>query len=310
MVRDIIAKIVFTLSSLGSSTSIPHIECLTVDESVSSPKCSVCFDAYNNPLTSPNKRRNTSTLLRYTTSNSTTSLRNILIDCGKTFNDSAISFLVPHKIRKLEACLLTHPHADAVFGLDDLRAWNAIQGNLDVYCSKETLPTVTCAFPYLVDAKKATGGGAVSRLNFKVFDEESDNMVVKPFQIGDLTIQPIKVVHGEQPDGSPFYCMGFRFDDILYLSDISAVPEESFPLMIGSEIMIVDTLKDEGYYKSHFSLDQSLDLIFKIKPKNVFLVGMGHKLEYYKTNQKLEQYKASRGIDVQLARDGLKIVFE
>lgn len=68
--------------------------------------------------------------------------------------------MVPYRIGRLEAVLLTHDHADALFGLDDLRHWTfqgAIQPSLSVYLDADTMATVRQVYPYLVDSKMAKG---------------------------------------------------------------------------------------------------------------------------------------------------------
>lgn len=86
-----------------------------------------------------------------------------MIDCGKTFYQNAIREFVNHKRRRLSGVILTHDHADAIFGLDDLRAWTTgqasrrIQDVVDVYLTAECFVSVKEKFPYLVERNKATG---------------------------------------------------------------------------------------------------------------------------------------------------------
>jgi phosphoribosyl 1,2-cyclic phosphodiesterase len=63
-------------------------------------------------------------------------------------------------LRQLDALILTHAHADAINGLDDLRAWTlnkVIQECIPIYLTNHTLEAVKTLFPYIVDAKQATG---------------------------------------------------------------------------------------------------------------------------------------------------------
>lgn len=76
--------------------------------------CQVCADAFH--MDSKNKRCNPSALLRHDGVN-------ILIDCGKSFRPAMLRVLRHHRIERIDAVLLTHAHADAAFGLDDLREW-------------------------------------------------------------------------------------------------------------------------------------------------------------------------------------------
>lgn len=99
----------------GTSGGVPVVTCITAPEFNTEDGCATCSDAHQNPLTSKNVRNNTSILLKCRDA------KNILVDCGKTFYAQAKRWCPQYSIRTLDAVLLTHPHADAMLGLDDLR---------------------------------------------------------------------------------------------------------------------------------------------------------------------------------------------
>jgi glyoxylase-like metal-dependent hydrolase (beta-lactamase superfamily II) len=45
----------------------------------------------------------------------------VLVDCGKTFRDSVMNLFPKHGLREVTGLVLTHGHADAILGLDDVR---------------------------------------------------------------------------------------------------------------------------------------------------------------------------------------------
>ncbi|KAJ2864444.1 hypothetical protein GGH94_002896 [Coemansia aciculifera] len=108
---------------LGSGTSacIPVVPCITSNYE----KCKACKISLT-PEGSKNRRRNTSLLVRIDHADGRE--RNIVIDCGKTFLESATEVFVKHDVKSIDAVLLTHGHADAMFGLDDLRQWTSSFG--------------------------------------------------------------------------------------------------------------------------------------------------------------------------------------
>lgn len=115
--------------------------------------------------------------------------RNILVDCGKTFRQVVHTSLAGSGLRKLHALLLTHPHADAMMGLDDLREIPSVKP-LPVYCDAATLQRVSEAFPYLVDTSGSSSKGtSVARLAFRViapwvpFVVEGTDVVVTPIPV-------------------------------------------------------------------------------------------------------------------------------
>ncbi|KAI9066725.1 hypothetical protein FKP32DRAFT_1589417 [Trametes sanguinea] len=174
----------------GTSSTIPHVDCLTAPPGAK--QCRTCLST-RTPEGKKNIRRNTSAVLRVPKRNG--ELATIVIDVGKSFQQAAVEWFPKYGLRKIDAVLITHAHADAMNGLDDLRGWTlhgAIQPHIDVYVSDETYEEVERAFPYLVNKKFASGGGDVPEFKWHRIEDR------KPFEIGDtgIIIDPFKVVHG------------------------------------------------------------------------------------------------------------------
>ena len=147
----------------GTSGCVPDLACLMPGQ----PPCPVCRDAASSK-SSRNRRKNTSAAVRYR-ARGEDRLRTVLVDCGKSFYASALEHLVPAGVSVLEAVLLTHGHADAIMGIDDLRHWKPVQPVVDVWADASTLAVVGSVFPYLVDSSQASGGGDVAAVRFNAF---------------------------------------------------------------------------------------------------------------------------------------------
>ncbi|KGG51382.1 hypothetical protein DI09_37p190 [Mitosporidium daphniae] len=174
-------------------------------------------------------------------------LRNILIDCGKDFALSAI--------------ILSHAHADAFYGLDDLRHWTSksrIQSHIDIYVDSVSFPAIQSVFPYLVDTSFATGGGSVSQTKFHVFEPSLQTVLKFPTKDQD----------------SPF--------SIHTIPDVSEFPTESMDFLKSKKVslLIIDSLYPFGSYSSHFCFDQVLDLASILRPEIVYIVGTTHTWDY------------------------------
>ena len=125
-------------------------------------------------------------------------IRNILIDCGKTFYESALTWFVEYRYKMIDAVILTHGHADAMMGMDDLRQWTmknspgneAIQQSVPIYLDQETYQVVARSFPYMVDSTKATGSGEVVSLKFNILETNEDG--VMPFDVQGTTVVPFE----------------------------------------------------------------------------------------------------------------------
>ncbi|KAJ1730662.1 hypothetical protein LPJ61_002898 [Coemansia biformis] len=279
----------------GTSGCIPNVPCITSDN----PKCKVCKYSLT-AEGAKNRRRNTSLLV--CVSHPDGRQRNILIDCGKTFYEAAVDVFVKHNIKTIDAVILTHGHADAMMGLDSLRQWTALQKTpLPIFCDNDTLRTIACAFPYLVDTDKATGSGYVPQLEFHTIDEP-----YAAFECMGIMFQPLRVEHGTHSDGCPYYCNGFRFGNVSYISDCSRIPDSTRPLIEGTELLILDALT-WAPYSSHFGYYQALDEVRFFRPSRTLLTDFSHRMSHAEMEQKAEQLLADEGLVVDPSFDGLKV---
>jgi phosphoribosyl 1,2-cyclic phosphodiesterase len=219
--------------------------------------------------------------------------RNIVIDTGKFFWHSAIEWFPRYRVPTIDAVVLTHAHADASGGLDDLRDWtNNVQKSIPIYVRDEDMDVIRRTFFYLVDPSKATSAGGVSKLAFTGITNE-------PFEVEGLRFTPLPVWHGH-----PFSALGFRIGDACYLPDVSEIPESTMALMGGTKLLILDALRPKRLHRSHLTLEQAVDYVRKLRPERALFTDMTHDYDHESTNADLAKLKASDGIDVQLAFDG------
>ncbi|CAL5439507.1 unnamed protein product [Camellia sinensis] len=301
----------------GTSEGIPRVSCLTNPEK----KCPVCSKAVEPG--SKNKRLNTSILISHPRPSGRC---NILIDAGKFFYHSALRWFPSYGgskirlevsgtptpedllllnameklsrswIRTIDAVIITHSHADAIGGLDDLRDWtNNVQLHIPIYVAPRDFEVMKKTHYYLVDTSVIIPGAAVSELEFKIIHEE-------PFQVHDLKITPLPVWHG-----SGYRSLGFRFGNICYISDVSEIPEETYPLLKDCEILIMDALRPDRSSSTHFGLPRALEEVRKIQPKRTLFTGMMHLMDHEKVNEGLIKLMDTEGLDVQLSYDGLRV---
>ncbi|XP_042482764.1 putative hydrolase C777.06c isoform X3 [Macadamia integrifolia] len=259
----------------GTSEGIPRVSCLTDPVN----KCGVCFKA-----TEPgnkNRRLNTSILIRHSKASGT---RNILIDAGKFFYHSALKWFPTYGIRTIDAVVITHSHADAIGGLDDLRDWtNNVQPHIPIFVAPRDFEVMKKTHYYLVDTSSIIPGAAVSELQFNIIHEE-------PFIVHDLQISSRCLVL------------------IIYIgSDASEIPKETYLLLKDCEILILDALRPDRSSATHFGLPKALEEVRKIRPKRTLFTGMMHLMDHDKVNKYLEKLMQTEGLDVQLSYDGLRI---
>lgn len=245
-------------------------------------------------LGNKNRRRNTSLLVRYLAPDG--SLYNILIDAGKFFYHSALQWFPYYGIRKIDSVIITHAHADANGGLDDLRDWtNNVQPHIPIYVGLRDLTVMAKSHYYLVDTTVIMKGTAVTKLQFIPMSEE-------PFQVHGLKVTPLPVWHG------PGYrSLGFRIGDVCYISDASEIPAETYPLLENCDLLILDALRPDRSSSTHFGMPAALEEVRKIRPKRTLFTGMMHTMDHHKINTFLAKLLESEGLDVQLSFDGMKL---
>src|SRR5687768_14889788 len=83
----------------------------------------------------------------------------ILVDAGPDLRQQALA----HDIRRVDAILFTHGHADHILGLDETRRFTAPQGRaLPCYGDEPTLADIRTMFKYVFDPDTPKGGGLPS----------------------------------------------------------------------------------------------------------------------------------------------------
>ncbi|KAF9941487.1 hypothetical protein BGZ65_003062 [Modicella reniformis] len=285
----------------GTSGGVPAIPCLTNTKQ----DCEVCLSTLN-PEGVKNIKRNTSAMFRFVHEDGRE--RNILIDCGKSYYESARQWFPVHNVHSIDALVLTHGHADAFFGLDDLRSWCMIDEynphGIPVYLDQHTMDVVTTTFPYMVDASRATGGGDIPSFTYNIIEHDKD------FEVEGVKFTPLPVHHGRfMSTGEPFWSLGFRFKDLSWVSDCSSIPDSTTEKIRGSKVLVIDGLK-ESTHPSHFSIPQALEYTNSLnpKPERAFIVGFCHAADHYKEDERVQALDGEGMTKIRVAYDGQKII--
>lgn len=177
-----------------------------------------------------------------------------------------------NKVTRVDAVLYTHYHVDHVAGLDDLRRFNWLQQTpIPCFGRPETLDRLRTMFPYVFESE-GEYPSAVPRLALHVIEG--------PFDIGSLTVKPIPLLHGSMR------VLGFRIGNFAYCTDVNEIPSDSWPLLEGLDVLILDALRKRPH-PTHFNLDQAVDHAGRIKAKRTFFTHIAHELGHEATNREL-----------------------
>lgn len=183
----------------------------------------------------------------------------VLFDCGPDFRQQALA----HKIRRLDAVVLSHQHADHLLGMDDLRLLILHQRRpMPVYGVREVLDRVVTVYPYAFG--EPPSGSFRPQFELHVIEQED-----APFEIDGLSIQPVPVVH------SNVATLGFRLGDFAYLSDCKEIPAASRELLQGLDMLVLDGLRQRPH-PTHMNLDEALAAIESLAPKQAWLTHLTH----------------------------------
>ena len=252
------------LTVLGSGTSmgVPTIGC----------DCAVCHSS------DPHDRRTRpSVLIEYND-------KVVLIDSTPDFREQAIR----EQIRRLDAVLYTHTHADHILGIDDLRplSFRHKPSKLPLYASPDGVDFLRNLFRYIFDADYKFGGLPLVELR----------PIERPVDLFGACFEPVTVIHGESE------IFGFRFGGAAYLTDHSEVPETTLTRLRNLDILFLDALRHTPH-PTHSTVENSLRIVEQLKPKRAFFTHICHDLPHEATNATLPS-------NVRLSYDGMKLEFE
>jgi phosphoribosyl 1,2-cyclic phosphate phosphodiesterase len=198
--------------------------------------------------------------------------------------------LIREKIDLIHAVIYTHSHADHLFGLDDLRLFGyRLHHPVPLYCEEIVERQIRSAYSYaFAEPDPDLHHGALPQLELR-------RMGLEPFELLGLTVLPIRLLHGKLP------VLGFRIGNVAFCTDVSCIPEESWPRLANLDVLIIDALREEGH-ATHFGIREAMQVIDRTQPRRAFLTHVSHHLDYDTTNAKLPP-------NVELAYDGLRIPF-
>ena len=206
----------------------------------------------------------------------------IVVDTGPDFRAQ----MLRAKVKRLDAVLFTHEHKDHVAGLDDVRAFNFIADGkeMDVYATPRVQEALKREFSYVFAKNKYPG---VPEINLKLIEDKS-------FNVRELRVEPINVMHYKLP------VKAFRFGNFAYVTDANYIEDSEKEKLKNLDVLILNALRISKHI-SHFNLEEAIELIEELKPKQAYLTHISHLMG---THRKTE---ANLPDNVRLAYDGLEI---
>ncbi len=251
----------------GTSAGVPMIGC----------HCAVCTsrDAHD-------KRNRASVVISYGNSAGGGLPTRVLVDTTPELRLQCVA----NDVHRVDAVVFTHAHADHIMGLDDCRRFNAVRGGpLDVWADARTHGMLRRCFGYAFQEPDAEQ---------KVFRPHLVPRTIDgPFAIAGARWTPVPLMHGDLP------VLGFRVGRLAYCTDVSRIPESSYALLEGLDVLVLDALQRKRH-TTHFSLEEAVDEAKKIGARRTLFTHIAHGLSHAETNAELPD-------DIRLAFDGQRV---
>ncbi len=243
-----------TFLGTGTSVGVPSVGC----------ECETCLS--DDPR---DKRLRTSVLIEHHG-------RNFLIDASTDFRQQALRI----GLKRLDAILFTHSHADHCFGLDDTRPIMFREGAIACFATEVTWQGLRRIYAYVFEP---AGYPGVPRI--------IPHRIEGDFCMFGLNVNPLTVTHGR------LAVTAFRINDFAYVTDCNFIPEETCERLLGLDLLVIDALRFKSH-PTHMTLDQSLGYIERLRPRRALLTHISHDIKHDETSRSLPE-----GVDI--AYDGL-----
>lgn len=189
-----------------------------------------------------------------------------VIDCGPDFRYQ----MLRANCQRIDGILFTHEHSDHTAGIDDVRPYYFMNGDIPFYAHERVFDSLYQRFAYIFEKENKYPGAPTIEEHYI---DKTQN-----FTIGNKTVTPIEAWHYRIP------VLGFRIDDLTYMTDVKHMESEEVEKIKGTKVLVINALR-EAEHISHFNLEEALNFIDEVKPERAYLTHVSHLLGFHEEVQ-------------------------
>ncbi len=255
--------------------------------------------------------------------------RVVLIDCTPDLHIQARR----EGLWRCDAILFTHNHVDHIFGLDEVRRFNAVmQAPIDIYAERPVMDALRRVYKHIFEQHANVNDSFVATLIPNEISVPDDGEGT-PIDLWGVRFTPVRLLHGRLPivgwriEGQSGHAVerssgradasaagtGIRHSatsplgqstaspctPLAYCTDVSSVPPRSWSALAGLKTLVLDALRHR-HHPTHLTLDQAVNIAERIAAERTYFVHMAHELGHAETEAGLPEH-------IRLAYDGLTI---
>jgi phosphoribosyl 1,2-cyclic phosphate phosphodiesterase len=251
--------------------------------------------------------------------------RVVLIDAGPDLRLQALRA----GLTRCDAIFFTHNHVDHMFGLDEVRRFNAVQRSpIEIFADTHTMESLRRVYQHIFAKENNVNDSFVASLIPNTIPE-TEISAGKPIVRWGVSFTPIRLLHGKSPvlgwrvERASDGVTKLRSDEVMtgvesvstsslrhsvtssllplaYCTDVSAVPPGSWSRLVGLSTLVLDCLR-ERKHPTHLTIDEALGIASEVAAKQTYFIHMSHELGHAATNARLPE-------GIRLAHDGLELV--
>jgi len=187
--------------------------------------------------------------------------------------------LVKAGVSRVNAVWITHPHADHIHGVDDLRIFTArFGGVLPTHVAREHAPAIRRRFPYIFDSEEPVPGTSRPRIELIPFDAGG------PVTILGAELHPLALPHG------PMTVYGFRVGELGYVTDAKALPEPVMERLKGVRTLVLNALWWGSPHPTHFNVEEAIEAAERVGAERTYLIHLTHRVGHADLEARLPDF--------------------